>query len=180
MLWWSIFITGQTRLHAISDTPDHTTRCWWDCGMVQQICTSTKSKWKGQIISRSSKANKALIRPVHGGPMHNDIFPKLNNAQHISFIDVSSGYHNLNLNKRSSYLTTFVYHLADSDTRDYCLEQPQQEICSKEKHVTYLKKLPSVFSTVDDILIIGYDSDGETQDDTWWRDLKYAARYTWN
>ena len=48
--------------------------------------------------------NQALIRPVHRGPTLNDIFPKLKNV-HISLIDASSGYHNLKLDERSSYLT---------------------------------------------------------------------------
>ena len=39
--------------------------------------------------------------------MFNDIFPKLNNTKHLPHIDASSGYHNLKLDERSSYLTTF-------------------------------------------------------------------------
>ena len=31
---------------------------------------------------------------------------KLNNAQYVSLIDMSSGYHNLKLDEKSSYLTT--------------------------------------------------------------------------
>ena len=51
--------------------------------------------------------NQALIRPVHMGPTFHDILPKLNNVQYMSIIDASSGYHNLKLDKQSSYLTTF-------------------------------------------------------------------------
>ena len=40
--------------------------------------------------------------------MLNDILLKLNNVQYMSIIDASSGYHNLNLDKQSSYLTTFA------------------------------------------------------------------------
>ena len=49
-----------------------------------------------------------LIRPVHREPALNDIFPKLNIVNYLSLIDVSSEYHNLKLDKRSSYLTTFI------------------------------------------------------------------------
>ena len=42
------------------------------------------------------------------GPMLNDILPKLNNVQYLSAIDASSRYHNLNLDEKPSYLTTFT------------------------------------------------------------------------
>ena len=51
---------------------------------------------------------QALVRPIHRGPTLNDILPKLNNAKYLSLKDVSSRYHNLKLDKKSSYLTTFV------------------------------------------------------------------------
>ena len=54
-----------------------------------------------------ARLNQALIRPIHRGPMINDILPKLNNVQYMSIIDMSSGYHNLKLDEKSSYLTTF-------------------------------------------------------------------------
>ena len=54
------------------------------------------------------RLNQTLIRPVHRGTTHNDIFLKLNNVKYLSLIDVSSGYHNLKLDDRSSYLSTFA------------------------------------------------------------------------
>ena len=47
--------------------------------------------------------NQALIRPIHRGPTLNNILPKLNNANYLSLIDVHSEYHNLKLDKQSSY-----------------------------------------------------------------------------
>ena len=41
--------------------------------------------------------NQALIRPIHRGPMLNDILPKLNNVQYMSILDASLGCHNLKL-----------------------------------------------------------------------------------
>ena len=52
--------------------------------------------------------NQALIRPIHRGPTLNDILPKLNNVKYLSLIDMSSGYHSLKLDEKSSYLTVFV------------------------------------------------------------------------
>ena len=48
-------------------------------------------------------------------------------------------------------------NFADTDTRDYHLEQPLQEIC-------FNKKLPNVFGMADDILVVGYESDGKDHD----------------
>ena len=54
------------------------------------------------------RLNQALIRPVHRGAMLNDIIPRLNNVQYMSIIDTSSGYLNLKLDKKLSYLTMFT------------------------------------------------------------------------
>ena len=55
--------------------------------------------------------NETLIWPVHRGPILNDIFPKLTNAKYLSLIDASLKYHNLRLEEKSSYLTTFSCQL---------------------------------------------------------------------
>ena len=52
--------------------------------------------------------NQALIRPMHRGPTLNNILPKLNNVKYLSIIDASSGYHNLKLDEKSLFLTTFM------------------------------------------------------------------------
>ena len=52
--------------------------------------------------------NQALIRLIHRGPTLKDILPKLNDVQYMSIIDVSLGYHDLKLDKQSSYVTTIA------------------------------------------------------------------------
>ena len=52
--------------------------------------------------------NQALIRPIHRGPTLNDILCKLNTVKYMSIIDASSGYYNLQLYTKLSYLTTFA------------------------------------------------------------------------
>ena len=54
--------------------------------------------------------NQVLIRPVHRGPTLKDILPKLINTRYLSCIHVSSGYHNLKLDEKLSYLMTFTCH----------------------------------------------------------------------
>ena len=93
--------------------------------MVQQFCIGAKVNGKVRLCLDPARMNRALITLVHRGLTLNVIFPKLNNAQYLSLIDVSSRYHNLKLDKRSSYLTTFMCQFANlthTDTRDYHLE----------------------------------------------------------
>ena len=67
-----------------------------------------KANSKVRLCLAPERLNQALIRPIHSGPMLNDILPKLNNVQYMSIIDVSSGYHKLKLDGKSSHLTTFT------------------------------------------------------------------------
>ena len=68
----------------------------------------SKANGKVRLYLDPGRLNQALIRPVHRGPTLNDILPRLNNVKYMSIIDASSGYHSLKLDKKSSYLTTFV------------------------------------------------------------------------
>ena len=64
-----------------------------------------KANGKVRLCVDLVRLNQALIRPIHRGPTLNDILPKLNNVQYMSIIDVSSGYHNQQLDTKLSYLT---------------------------------------------------------------------------
>ena len=77
--------------------------------MVHQLCTSPRSNGKVRLCLDPARLNQAGTSPVHRGPTPNDILLKLNNAQYLSLIDVSSGNHYLKLNEKLSYLTTFAY-----------------------------------------------------------------------
>ena len=67
-----------------------------------------KANGRLRLCLDPSWLNQALIRLVHRGPTLNDILPRFNNAKYLSLIDASSGYHNLKLDERSSYLMTFI------------------------------------------------------------------------
>ena len=60
-----------------------------------------------QLVLDLARFNKALIRPVHRGPILNDILPRLAPVEYLTLIDASSGYYNLKLDQRSLYLTIF-------------------------------------------------------------------------
>ena len=67
-----------------------------------------KANGKVRLCLDPVRLKQALIRPVHKGPTLNDILPRINNVQYESIIDKSLGYHNLKLDKKSSYLTIFT------------------------------------------------------------------------
>ena len=67
-----------------------------------------KPNGKVRLCLDPARLNQALIRPLHRGATLN-IFQKLNNIKYLYLIDISSGYHNLNPDERSSYLTTFAW-----------------------------------------------------------------------
>ena len=54
-------------------------------------------------------------------------------------------------------------NLAGTHTRDCCLEQPLQGIYSNDKLMKYL---PNVSGIADDILVVGYSSNGKDHDET--------------
>ena len=59
-----------------------------------------RSNRKVRLCLDPVRPNQACIRLMHRGLTHNDILPKLNNAQYLSLIDVNSGYHILKLDER--------------------------------------------------------------------------------
>ena len=67
-----------------------------------------KANGKVRLCLDPVRLNQALIRPVHRGPTLNNILPRFNNVKYMSIIDANLGYHNLKLDKKSSYLTTFT------------------------------------------------------------------------
>ena len=68
-----------------------------------------KANGKVRLCLHLAYLNQAPIRPIYRGSTLNDILSKLNNAQYLSLIDMSSGNHNLRLEK-SSYLIMFACH----------------------------------------------------------------------
>ena len=123
-----------------------------------------KANGKVRLCLDPACLNQALIRPVHRGPTFNNILPKLNNLQYMSIINGSSGYHKLKLDKQPSYLTTFSCPLGKYWHK--CLPfraVPAGNIfqCKKDK---IFNDVPNVFGIADDILVIGYDKDGEDHD----------------
>ena len=121
--------------------------------------------------------NQALIRPVHRGPTLNDILPKLNNMQYMSIINASSGYHNLKLDKQSSFLTTFSCPFGRYQYKHLPFRAVPAGNIFQHKIDEIFNDIPNVFGIADDILVIGYDKDGADHDEAvnnvlrWCRDV---------
>ena len=99
--------------------------------------------------------NQALIRPIHRGPTLNDILPKPNNTKYHSLIDVSSGYHNLKLNEKLSYLTMFACQFGRY--RYKCLPfgaAPTGDMFKRKIDETF-DDMPNIFGIAGDILVAG-------------------------
>ena len=110
--------------------------------------------------------NKALIRPIHRGPTLNDMLPKCNNAKYLSLIDASSGYHNLKLDKKSTYFMTFACQFGRYRYKWLPFGAAPAGDMFHRKIDEIFKDMPNVFGIVVDILVAGYKADGRDHDKT--------------
>ena len=75
----------------------------WCNGFFQ----NPKANGKVWLCLDLARLDKVLIRPVHIGPRLNDILMRLAGVKYHTLIDASSGNHDLKLDEKPSYLTTF-------------------------------------------------------------------------
>ena len=92
-----------------------------------------KANGKVSLCLDPAWPNQAVIRPIHRGPMLNNILPKFNNVRYMSIIDASSGFHNLKLDDKSSYLTTFACQFGKYRYKQLPFVQCQQVTCFSRK-----------------------------------------------
>ena len=123
-----------------------------------------KANGKVSLCLDPVRLNQVLIRPIHRGPTLNDILPKLNNVQYMSIIDVSLGYHNLKLDERSSYLTTFACPFGWYQYKCLLFGAAPVSDMFQHKIDEIFSNMPNVFGIVDDNLVIGYDENGADHD----------------
>ena len=121
-----------------------------------------------------AQLNQALIRLICRGPTLNDILPKLNNVQCMSIIDASLAYHNLKLDKQSSYLTTFVCLFGRYRYKQLPFGAAPAGDMFQCKIDEIFNNMPNVFGIADDILVIGYDIDGEDHHEGVYKVLKWC------
>ena len=131
-----------------------------------------KANGKVRLCLDPAWLNQALIRPIHRGATVNDILPKLNNAKYLSLTDVSSGYHNLKLDEKSSY---FMMSACQFGRYRYIWlpfgAAPAGDMF-KRKIDEIFKDMPDMFGILDDISAAGYEAYGKDHDETVWRLLQ--------
>lgn len=66
---------------------------------------------KIRICLDAREANLAIKRVRHVTPTLDEIIVDLNGAKYLSKIDLSAGYHQLELAPESRYITTFSTHI---------------------------------------------------------------------
>ena len=128
-----------------------------------------KANGKVRLCLGPARLNQVLIRPVHRGPTLHDIFPKLNNVKYLPLIDESCSYHNLKLVDKSSYLTAFACQFGRYRYKRLPFGAASTADMFQHKIDEIFKDLPNVFGIVDDILVVGHDSDDKDHGKTsWW------------
>ena len=131
-----------------------------------------KVNGKVRLCLDLARLNQVLIRPVHRGPTLNDIFPKLNNVKYLSLIDASSGYQNIKLYHRSSYLTTFMCQFGRYRCKRLQFGAAPTGDMFQHKIDEIFKDQPNVFGITEGILVVGYDSDGKDHVQSLWQVLQ--------
>ena len=123
-----------------------------------------KAKGKVRLCLDPARLNQALIRPVHRGPTLNNILPRLNNVKYMSIIDVSSGYHNLKLDEKSLYLTTFACPFGWYQYKQLPFGSVPVGDMFQCKIDEIFSEMPNILGITNDILVIGYDENGADHD----------------
>ena len=92
----------------------------------------------------------------------------------MSIIDASLGYHNLKLDKKSLYLTTFACPFGRY--RYKCLPFRAALVGDMFQHKIdeIFNDMPNVFGIADNILVIGYDKDGTDNNEAVYNVLRWC------
>ena len=140
-------------------------------GWCNSFVLVLKSNVQVRLCLDPARLNQALIKPVHRGPTL-----KLDNAQCLSIIDASYGYHNLKLDKKPSYFTTVVCQFGRYRCKRLPFGVAPAGDMFQRKTGEIFKYLSNVFGIADGILVVGYDVDGKNHDDTIKEYYRYEGR----
>ena len=92
----------------------------------------------------------------------------------MSIINASTGYHNLKLDKQSSYLTTFACPFGRYRYKQLPFGTAPAGDMFQCKIDEIFNDMPNVFGIVDNILVIGYDKDRADHDEAVYKVLKWC------
>ena len=139
-----------------------------------------KANGRVRLCLDPARLNQVIVRLMHRGPTLNDILPKLNNAKYLSLIDASSGYQNLKLDERLSYLMMFACQFGRYRCKRLLLGAALVGDMFQRKFEKIFKELHNIFSIADDILVVGYEVGGEAMMKHYKWYCRSADRLIWN
>ena len=100
------------------------------------------------------------MRLVHMVQSASDILPSLANVRNLTLKEANSSFHNLKLDKKSSYLTTFVYQFGRSRYVRLPFGAAPAGNMFQRKIAEKFKNIPNIFGIPDDLLVVGYNGSG--------------------
>ena len=122
---------------------------------ISPIHAVPKPKQPGEIrlVVDMRAPNKAILRERHITPTTDDLVSLLANSRVFSTIDLNSGYHQLQLNKKSRYITTFSTHIGLFRYKRLNFGiNSAAEVFQNTIH-DILSDIPGVLNVSDDILV---------------------------
>ena len=95
-----------------------TPRCGWDIEWCSSFVLVLKTNVKMRLYISVTRPNLGNHQANAWGP-NTDFFPKDTYAHYLTFINSSSGYHNLKSDENSLYLTAFAHKMVDAGMQGY-------------------------------------------------------------
>ncbi|CAC5416418.1 unnamed protein product [Mytilus coruscus] len=142
---------------------------------------NTPTPWVSPIVTPPKKnpdeirlcvdmreANKAIIRERHLLPTVEELIHDLNNASIFSKIDLRSGYHQLELDEPSRYITTFSTHIGLFRYKRLNFDISSASEIFQETIRSVIQNVQNTTNISDDIIIYGKSQEEHDQalDDT--------------
>ena len=131
----------------------HETSEWYNSFMLVP-----KTNGKVKLCLDPARPNFVLIRPICS------ILPRLAGIKYFTFKDVSSGYHNLKLNDKSSYIKTFSCPFGTYQYVGLLFGASLVGDMFQKKIDELFGRIPDVFCIADDLLIAGFHEHGRGHD----------------
>ena len=139
-----------------------------------------KANGKVRLCLDLVRLNQALIRPIHRGLTLNDILPRLNNVQYMSIISASSGYHNLQLGMKSSYLISFSCPFGRYWYKCLPFGAVLASDMFQHKFDEIFNDMPNIFGITENILVKRYDMYGADHNEAVYNILRQCQEVNLN
>ena len=122
---------------------------------ISPIVVVPKKSGDVRICVDMREANKAIKRGKHLMPTIDDLIADLHGATHFSTLDLSSGYHQLELAPESRYVTTFSTHVGLRRYKRLPFGINAASEIFQESIREILTGLPGCKNISDDIIVFG-------------------------